>query len=155
MKRIIVTFGFVMTAVVVGLLLADGQAGRKTNLLPRQPPRPSFPSSPRPMTCLTRLNSLISDAEKAVADKDEYDSQIENRFGRDADTISLVATALALHDQDNAVKTHAQAVVAAAGKLAMRRATRRRRRRLRTSRRRWTPLPLAIFIGARSLPSRA
>jgi hypothetical protein len=116
MKGIAAPLGFVIAAVAIGLLLAGGKAGAQ-NGASSPAASPKF-SEFAPVEDLSyELNFLIADAEKAVADKEEYDSQIDNRFVRDGNTIALVATALALHDQDNAVKPHAAAIVAAAGKL--------------------------------------
>ena len=61
---------------------------------------------------------LVADLEKAVADEDEYKSQVEGRFTRDGNTITLIAIALGLHDQDSPLKPHAKAIAAAARKLA-------------------------------------
>lgn len=116
MKRLVVTLGLVVAAVAAGLLFADSQAGAQSGASSPATTTPRFSEFASADDLTYELNFLIADAEKAVADKDEYDSQIENRFGRDADTIALVATALALYD-DNPVKAHAPAIVAAAGKL--------------------------------------
>ena len=60
---------------------------------------------------------LVADLEKAVVDKTEYDSQVEGRFVRDGNTLTLIAIALDLHDQDNPLKPQAKAIAAAARKL--------------------------------------
>ncbi len=104
MTRIVALFGFVLAAA------ASSSAADETST-------PKF-SSIAPADDLSyELNFIVADVEKAVADEDEFKAQIEDRFLRDANTIALVATALALHDQDNAVKPHAQAIIAAAHKL--------------------------------------
>ena len=64
------------------------------------------------------LKILNTDLEKAVASKDEYDSQVEGRFTRDGNTITLIAMALGLHDQDNPAQTAGQGIAAAARELA-------------------------------------
>ena len=64
------------------------------------------------------LKLLTADLEKAVVNEEEYKDQIAGRFVRDASTISLVAIALGLNDQDNPLKPNAKAIVAAAGQLA-------------------------------------
>jgi hypothetical protein len=61
---------------------------------------------------------LVDDLEKAVADEDEYKSQVEGRFIRDGNTLTLIAIALGLHDQECSLKPQAKAVAAAARKLA-------------------------------------
>jgi hypothetical protein len=61
---------------------------------------------------------LVADLEKAVVDEDEYKSQVEDRFIRDGNTITLIAIALGLHDQDSPAKAHAKAISVAARKLA-------------------------------------
>ena len=61
---------------------------------------------------------LIADLEKAVVNEEEYKSQVEGRFTRDGNTITLIAIALGLHDQDSPLKPHAKAIAAAARKLA-------------------------------------
>jgi cytochrome c556 len=60
---------------------------------------------------------LVADLEKAVVTKDEYDSQVEGRFIRDGNTITLIAITLGLHDQDSPLKRYAKAIAAAARKL--------------------------------------
>ena len=64
------------------------------------------------------LKILIVDLDKAVADEEEYKGQVEGRFIRDGNTITLIAIALGLHDQDSPLKPHAKAIAAAARKLA-------------------------------------
>ena len=64
------------------------------------------------------LKLLIVDLEKAVVNEDEFKSQVEGRFTRDGNTITLIAIALGLHDQDNPVKANAKAIAAAAQHLA-------------------------------------
>jgi len=60
---------------------------------------------------------LVADLEKAVVDEDEFKSQVEGRFTRDGNTITLIAIALGLHDQDNPLKPHAKTIAAAAQQL--------------------------------------
>ena len=64
------------------------------------------------------MKILVADLEKAVVDEDEYKSQVEGRFIRDGNTITLIAIGLGLHDQDSPLKPHAKAIAAAARKLA-------------------------------------
>jgi hypothetical protein len=65
-----------------------------------------------------QLEILVTALGKAVVDEEEYKSQIDDRFVRDANTVTLVTIALGLHDKDNPVKPNAPAIVAAARNLA-------------------------------------
>jgi hypothetical protein len=60
---------------------------------------------------------LVADLKKAVADEDEYKSQVEGRFTRDGNLVTLIAIAMGLHDQDSPLKPSAKAIAAAARKL--------------------------------------
>jgi hypothetical protein len=114
MKRIVGVVVFALFVAGLGLMLVNAQTGAQYEAGGAAPRLSTF----APAEDLTyELDFLVGDLEKAVSDKDEFDSQIENRFVRDGNTIALLATALALHDQDNAVKPHAQAIMAAAQKL--------------------------------------
>jgi cytochrome c556 len=122
MTRIIACFGFMVAAALVGLCLADTKAGGRNDASTSSSAAdeaavPKFSTIASAEDLSSELNFFIADLDKAVVDEDEYKAQIEDRFLRDANTIALVATALALHDQDNAVKPHAQAIIAAAHKL--------------------------------------
>jgi hypothetical protein len=121
MTRIVGLFGFVVAAALVGIFLADTKAGARSDAAPSSSADeavvPKFSSIAPAEDLAYELNFFIADLEKAVADEEEYKSQIEDRFLRDANTIALVATALALHDQDNTIKPHAQAIIATAHKL--------------------------------------
>ena len=66
----------------------------------------------------TEVTILVKDLQKAVADEEEFKSQVEGRFTRDGNTITLIAIALGLHDQDCPLKSQAGAIAAAARKLA-------------------------------------
>jgi hypothetical protein len=115
--------GFVLAVGLVGLCLAEGQAGGRNDATPSSSaadnaPTPKFSTFASAEDLTNALNFFVADVEKAVADEEEYKAQIEDRFLRDSNTIALVATALALHDQDNSVKPHAQAIIAAAKKLS-------------------------------------
>jgi hypothetical protein len=116
MKRFIGFIGFVVLALAVGVLFVETKAGAQNGAAPTAG-TPKFSTFASTDDLANELSILVTDAEKAVADEEEYKSQIENRFVRDGNTIALVVTALALHDQDNPVKPHAQAILAAAKKL--------------------------------------
>ena len=64
------------------------------------------------------MKFLVADLEKAVVDEAEYKDQVAGRFTRDGNTITLIAIALGLHDEDSPLKPHAKAIAAAARKLA-------------------------------------
>ena len=63
------------------------------------------------------LKFLAADLEKAVANEEDYKDQVEGRLC-DGNTITLIAIAVGLHDQDSPLKAHAKAIAAAARKLA-------------------------------------
>jgi len=78
---------------------------------------PKFSSFASADDLTAEVKFLVTDLEKAVETEDDYKSQVEGRFARDGNTITLIAIALGLHDQDNAAKPHAKAIAAAARKL--------------------------------------
>jgi hypothetical protein len=121
MTRLACLFGVVAIAGLAGLCFAQGKPGGRNDATPSASADaaavPKFSTVAPADELSAELNFFIADLEKSVADEEEYKSQIEDRYLRDANTIALVATALALHDQENAVKPHAQAIIAAAHKL--------------------------------------
>jgi hypothetical protein len=64
------------------------------------------------------LKIFVADLEKAVATQAEYNDQPAGRFERDGNTVTLLAIALGLHDQDSPFKPYAKAIAAAARKVA-------------------------------------
>ncbi len=117
MKRVVVSLGFVMAAIAIGLLFEVTKAGAQNGATSPAAAKPKFSEFASAEDLCDELNLIVADLEKAVATEDEFKSQIENRFVRDADMISLLATALALHDQDNPVKAHAGGILDAAREL--------------------------------------
>jgi hypothetical protein len=117
MKSVLASLGLVTAAALAGLLFADDRAGAQNSAAAIDASPPKFSTFASAGDLSYELTFLVGDLEKAVADEEEYKAQIDDRFLRDGNTIALVATALALHDQDNAVKPHAAAIIAAAHKL--------------------------------------
>jgi hypothetical protein len=117
MKRMVVSLGFVMAAVAIGLLFEVARAGAQNEPPHAAAAKPKFSEFASAEDLANELNLIVADLEKAIASEDEYKSQIENRFVRDGNMIALVATALALHDQDSAVKAHAGGILDAAHEL--------------------------------------
>ena len=89
MKWIVGLLGFVVATVGLGCLHDAGDRPGKYDAA--APPRLSTFAPAEDL--VYELYFLVDDLEKAVADKDEFDSQIENRFVRDGDAITLLATA--------------------------------------------------------------
>ena len=118
-KRMIAALGMLIAVASAGLLLTVNNAGAQNGApAATGAATPKFSTFAPAEDLSNELNLLVADLEKAVADEDEYKSQIDTRFLRDGNMIALVATALGLHDQDNSVKPHAAAIVAAAHKLS-------------------------------------
>ncbi len=117
MHRIIGLIGLVTATVLAGLWLLETKSAAQSEASPAAGSAPKFSAFASADDLAYELNFLVADLEKAVADQTEFDSQIENRFVRDSNIIALLATALALHDQENTVKPHAQAIIAATDKL--------------------------------------
>jgi cytochrome c556 len=123
MTRLASLFGLAIIAGLIGLYLTEGKADGRNDASASASAAddaavPKFSTIASAEDLSNALNFYIADLEKAVADEEEYKAQIDDRFLRDANTIALLATALALHDQDNTVKPHAQAIIAAAKKLS-------------------------------------
>ncbi|MGA2253457.1 MAG: hypothetical protein ABSG53_02250 [Thermoguttaceae bacterium] len=114
MRRLQAMFGFVLIGVLAGTLLVCLPASSFASDDNAAPKFSTFASS---NDLAAEVKFLVADLEKAVVDPAEYASQVEGRFIRDGNTITLIAVALGLHDQDNPLKPHAKAIAAAARKL--------------------------------------
>ena len=115
MRRLQVSLGFVVAAVLVGALFVGSPMTTSASDDAAAPKISTFASAD---DLAAEVKILITDLEKAVANKEEFDSQVEGRFIRDGNTMTLIAIALGLHDQDSPLKPHAKAIAAAARKLA-------------------------------------
>lgn len=118
MRRLQASFGFAVAAVLVGALVevkAEPGAESKPEISAAPPKVSTFASAE---DLAAELKILTADLKKAVVSEAEYKDQVEGRFTRDGDTITLIAIALSLHDQDSPLKPQAQAIAAAARKLA-------------------------------------
>ena len=114
MTRSTASLGFVLAFALMGALLV-GVPGSTFASDDAAPPKISTFASADDLAAEVKI--LTADLEKAVVDEDEYKSQVEGRFIRDGNTITLIAIALDLHDQNCPAKAHAQAIAAAARKL--------------------------------------
>lgn len=65
----------------------------------------------------SQVGELIERLEKAVASEDDYNDSTA-RIGRDANTLSVVALALGIHDEDNPYKKAAPGMIKACQDLA-------------------------------------
>ena len=126
MRRLQASLGLVMAGVLAGALLAGSPTSASAGDDGAAPKFSTFASAD---DLAAEVKFLVADLEKAVVDEEEYKSQVEGRFIRDGNTITLIAIALGLHDQDSPLKPHAKAIAAAARKLAQRRKTSPRRSR--------------------------
>ena len=115
MTRSKASLGLVLAGVLVGIY--SWVRRRRPPPATMTPPRNSQ-HSPLPTILPRNSKSSVPDLQKAVADEEEYKSQVEGRFTRDGDTITLIAIALGLHDQDSPLKPNAKAIAAAARTLA-------------------------------------
>ncbi len=115
MRRLQASLGFGMACALVGGLFMVSPASTFASDDDAAPKFSTFASAD---DLAAEVKILTADLEKAVVDKSEYDSQVEGRFLRDGNTITLIAIALGLHDQDNPAKSSAKAIAAAARKLA-------------------------------------
>jgi len=110
MTRLQLSLGFLVAAVLAGspasISASDDAAV------------PKFSTFASADDLAAEVKILITDLEKAVVNKGEYEDQVVGRFTRDGNTITLIAIALGLHDQDSPLKPHAKAIAAAARKLA-------------------------------------
>ena len=61
---------------------------------------PKFSTFASAADLAAEVKFLVADLEKAVVDEGEFKSQVEDRFVRDGNTITLIAIALGLHDQE-------------------------------------------------------
>ena len=116
MRRLQASFGLVMALVLVAALLAGSPALTSASDDSAAPKFSTFASA---ADLTAEMKSLVADLEKAVVDEEEFKDQVEGRFVRDGNTITLIAIALGLHDQDSPLKPHAKAIAAAARKLAL------------------------------------
>jgi len=106
---------FIAAATALSILLL-GQARTEET---KASTAPSKMSAFAPADDLTwQYEKTVADLERAVASAETYKDQPAERFVRDANSLSLVAIALAVHDQPNAVKPHAAATLAALKHLA-------------------------------------
>jgi len=64
-----------------------------------------------------QVPEYVKDLEEAVANEEEY-GYSKDKIAKSANTLILMALALGLHDQDNAHKDHAAAIVEASQRLA-------------------------------------
>ena len=115
MRRLHKLFGLVMIAVFASALLAGPPVALSAG---DENATPKFSTFASAEDLAAEVKILVADLEKAVASKEEYGSQVEGRFTRDGNTVTLIAIALGLHDQDSPLKPHAKAIAAAAQKLA-------------------------------------
>jgi cytochrome c556 len=113
MRRLPASLGFAMAAILAGGLLAclPASTSASDNAVPK------FSTFASADDLAAEVKLLVVDLEKAIVNEEEYKSQVEGRFIRDGNTITLLAIALGLHDQDSPLKPHANAVAAAARKL--------------------------------------
>jgi cytochrome c556 len=115
MRRLQTSLGFALAAVLAGALLAGWPASTVASDDNAIPKFSTFASAD---DLAAEVKFLVADLGKAVDNEDDYKSQAEGRFIRDGNTITLIAIALGLHDQDSPLKPHAKAIAAAARKLA-------------------------------------
>ena len=112
MRRLHASFGLLTAVVLLAALLAGSPTLTSASDDSAAPKFSTFASAD---DLAAEVKSLVADLEKAVVDEDEYKSQVEGRFVRDGNTITLIAIAVGLHDQDNPLKPHAKAIAAAGG----------------------------------------
>ncbi len=115
MRRLQVSLGLVMAVFLLGTLLV---ATPTSTFASDDAPAPKISTFASADDLTAEVKILVADLEKAVVDEEEYKSQVEGRFIRDGNTITLIAIALGLHDQDSPIKPYAKAIAAAARKLA-------------------------------------
>ena len=106
--------GFLIAAALGGVLLTGSPTVASTGDDGATPKFSTFASAD---DLAGEVKLLVADLEKSVVTKDEYGSQVEGRFVRDGNTVTLIAIALGLHDQDSPLKPRAAAIAAAAHKL--------------------------------------
>ncbi len=115
MTRFQVSLGLAIVGVLAGALFLGTSA---LTFAGDDTAAPKFSTFASAADLAAEVKFLVADLEKAVAEEDEYKSQVEDRFVRDGNTITLIAIALGLHDQASPMKPHAKAIAAAARKLA-------------------------------------
>ena len=115
MTRSQTSLGFVMASFLAAALLAGSPLSAFASEDDASPKISSFASA---ADLSAELKVVVIDLEKAVASKDEYDSQVEGRFTRDGNLVTLIAIALGLNDEESSAKPHAKAIAAAGRNLA-------------------------------------
>ncbi|MEI8376071.1 MAG: hypothetical protein WCJ35_24895 [Planctomycetota bacterium] len=115
MRRLQASLGLVMAVFLLGTLLV---ATPTLTFASDDAPVPKISTFASADDLAAEVKILVADLEKAVVDEEEYKSQVEGRFIRDGNTITLIAIALGLHDQDSPIKPYTKAIAAAARKLA-------------------------------------
>lgn len=94
------------SCVLAGLAQADAPEVRK-------------PSSYAPAKDLRgQLDSFVQKIAEDLATEADYGDDQKSRVTKDAHTLAVLALVLGMHDEENALKPSASAVVTAAGKLA-------------------------------------
>ena len=86
-----------------------------------EPPSPDArkPSTYAPAKDLIfQVNDYIAEIEKALASAENYNEYQQERVAQDANTLAALALVLGMHDQDNALKSAAPAMIGAANELA-------------------------------------
>jgi len=116
MRRFQISLGLVIVGVLAGVLFLGASA---STFAGDDAAAPKFSTFASAADLTAEVKFLVADLEKAVVEEDEYKSQVEDRFVRDGNTITLIAIALGLHDQDSPMKPRAKAIAAAARKLAV------------------------------------
>jgi len=114
MRLVLASLEFVVTAILTGVLLVSSPTPTSASDNNAAPKFSTFASAD---DLAAEVKFLMADLEKAVVDEDEYKSQVEGRFIRDGNTITLIAIALGLHDQDSPLKPHAKEIATVARKL--------------------------------------
>ncbi len=114
----------VATALVVSCAIASVPAAKPVepakkmgNDASAMPPAPKVSTFAPAEDLARQVDQYIKGLEKIVADEEEYKDGQE-KIGKDANTLIVIALALGLHDQENKYKAEAGAVMKAAGELA-------------------------------------
>ena len=115
MRGLSAVIGLAMVGVLGGILVVGSPTSASASDDNAVPKFSTFASAD---DLAAEVKFLVADLEKAVVDEDEYKSQVDGRFIRDGNTITLIAIGLGLHDQDCPLKGRAKAIAAGARKLA-------------------------------------
>lgn len=84
-----------------------------------QAPEEAKPSSYAPAEDLVRqVSAYVTSLSAATADAGAYDDDKKGEVSRDANTLSVIALVLGMHDQESALKPAAAKLIAAANQLA-------------------------------------